>query len=94
MTAKSFFILPFPVVYYPYMANTKGKLVTKTLSIKLREAREKLGLTQEEVAKLAEIKGKGNYYAKIERGEINLTIKNMSKLIKVLKIDASEIFPS
>ena len=76
------------------MANAKGKLVTKTLSIKLREAREKLGLTQEEVAKLAEIKGKGNYYAKIERGEINLTIKNMSKLIKVLKIDASEIFPS
>lgn len=76
------------------MANTKGKLVTKALSIKLKEAREKLGLTQEEVAKLAEIKGKGNYYAKIERGEINLTIKNMSKLIKVLKIDASEIFPS
>ena len=82
------------MLYYPYMANTKGKLVTKALSIKLKEAREKLGLTQEEVAKLAEIKGKGNYYAKIERGEINLTIKNMSKLIKVLKIDASEIFPS
>ena len=81
------------MLYYPYMANAKGKLVTKTLSNKLKEAREKLGLTQEEVAKLAEIKGKGNYYAKIERGEINLTINKLSKLIKVLKIDASEILP-
>ncbi|MCL4353457.1 helix-turn-helix domain-containing protein [Patescibacteria group bacterium] len=76
------------------MTNTKSKLVTKILGIKLKKAREQLGLTQEQVAKLAGIKGKGNYYAKIERGEINLTINKLSKLIKVLKIDASEIFPS
>jgi len=75
------------------MVTKQSKNNNKELSSKLKIAREKLGLTQEEVAKLADIKGKGNYYAKIERGEINLTMKNLNKLIKALKIDASEIFP-
>ncbi len=76
------------------MTTRPSENINKELSSKFKTAREKLGLTQEEVAKLAEIKGKGNYYAKIERGEINLTIKNLHKIIKVLKIDASEILPS
>ena len=75
------------------MTTSKDKNITKELSDRLKTAREKLGLTQEEVAKLADIKGKGNYYAKIERGEINLTVKNLNKIIKALKLDASEIFP-
>jgi transcriptional regulator with XRE-family HTH domain len=81
------------VIYYPYMTTKQSENNNKELSDKLKTAREKLGLTQEEVAKLADIKGKGNYYAKIERGEINLTMKNLHKVIKALKIDASEIFP-
>ena len=81
------------MIYYPYMTTKQSENNNKELSSKLKIAREKLGLTQEEVAKLADIKGKGNYYAKIERGEINLTMKNLNKLIKALKIDASEIFP-
>ena len=81
------------MIYYPYMTTSKDKNITKELSDKLKTAREKLGLTQEEVAKLADIKGKGNYYAKIERGEINLTVKNLNKIIKALKLNASEIFP-
>jgi len=81
------------VIYYPYMTTKQTAKIPTGISDKLKAAREKLGLTQEEVAKLAEIKGKGNYYAKIERGEINLTVKNLDKLIKVLKIDASEMFP-
>ena len=81
------------MLYYPHMATKQSENNNKELSSKLKTAREKLGLTQEEVAKLAEIKGKGNYYAKIERGEINLTMKNLRKIIKALKIDASEILP-
>jgi transcriptional regulator with XRE-family HTH domain len=74
------------------MTTSKDKNITEELSKKLKDAREKLGLTQEEVAK--QIGTSGNYYAKIERGEINVTIKKLSKLIKALKIDASEIFPA
>lgn len=81
------------MIYYPYMTTKQSENNNKELSDKLKTAREKLGLTQEEVAELADIKGKGNYYAKIERGEINLTMKNLHKVIKALKIDASEIFP-
>jgi transcriptional regulator with XRE-family HTH domain len=81
------------MLYYPHMATKQSEKNNKELSSRLKTAREKLGLTQEEVAKLAEIKGKGNYYAKIERGEINLTMKNLRKIIKALKIDASEILP-
>lgn len=80
------------MLYYPYMATPQDENVTKELSDKLKKARGKLGLTQEEVAKKTGISG--NYYAKIERGEINITIKKLSKIIKVLKIDPSEIFPS
>jgi transcriptional regulator with XRE-family HTH domain len=75
------------------MTTKQSENNNKELSDKLKTAREKLGLTQEEVAELADIKGKGNYYAKIERGEINLTMKNLHKVIKALKIDASEILP-
>jgi transcriptional regulator with XRE-family HTH domain len=75
------------------MTTKQSENNNKELSNKLKTAREKLGLTQEEVAELANIKGKGNYYAKIERGEINLTMKNLHKVIKALKIDASEILP-
>ena len=72
------------------MTTKQTENITEELSEKLKDARKKLGLTQEEVAK--QIGTSGNYYAKIERGEINVTIKKLSKLIKALKIDASEIF--
>ena len=35
-----------------------------------------------------------NYYAKIERGEINITLDTLYKILKALKIEASEIVPS
>jgi len=74
------------------MASSKDEIVTKRLSDALKKKREELGLTQEEIAKLTGFKS--NYYAKIERGEINLTMKNMNKIIKAIKIDANEIFPA
>ena len=56
----------------------------KELSRKLSAAREKLGLTQEEVAKRA---GMGaNYYAKIERGEHTPKGTTLQKIYKALKI--------
>lgn len=58
-----------------------------TLGKKLREAREKLGLTQVEVAEKAGISV--NYYAMIERDEKIPSHKRLKILEKVLKVKIS-----
>lgn len=80
------------MLYYPYMATKQTEKITKELGDKLKKAREQANLTQEEVSKEAGISA--NYYAKIERGEINTTLVKLHKIIKALKIEVSEIFPS
>lgn len=64
----------------------------KELGSKLKHAREKVKLTQAEVAKKSGISS--NYFAKIERGEVNTTFEKLYKIIKALKIEASDIFPN
>ena len=56
----------------------------KGLGERLRTAREKLGLTQSEVAKKAKMTV--NYYAMIERDEVNPSLKKLQSLVKVLGI--------
>ncbi len=56
---------------------------------KLREAREKMNLTQEEVAKKAKISV--NYYARIERGEEMPAFKRLQALQKVLNIKSLKL---
>ncbi len=58
---------------------------------KLRNAREKLRLTQVEVAEKADIAP--NYYAMLERGEKNATADVLGRLAKVLKVKSSDILP-
>lgn len=55
----------------------------------LKEARQKKGLTQDELAKKAGL-GK-NTYPKIERDESKPSPESIKKLVKVLGIDASKI---
>lgn len=64
------------------MANAKNKI---------KEIREQKGLTQEEVAKKAEILA--NYFAKIERGTINTSVEKANKIAKALEVEVSDIFP-
>lgn len=73
------------------MISTQDEIV-KALGENIKAAREKVQLTQEEVAKKAGISS--NYFAKIERGEINTTVEKLYKIIKALNVDASDIFPS
>lgn len=75
--------LPIIVLYCPYMAHVKNKI---------KEIRKQKGFTQEEVAKKAGISA--NYFAKIERGTINTTIKKASQIAKALGVDVSDIFPT
>lgn len=49
-----------------------------------KQAREKAGLTQAELAKKAGINT--NYYARIERGEPNARGDILNKIVKALKI--------
>lgn len=57
----------------------------------LKKARIKSGLTQDELAKKAEINT--NYYARLERGEVNPSLEILENIAKVLKIKSSEILP-
>lgn len=57
----------------------------------LKKIRESKDLTQEELASKAGLSA--NYYAKIERGEINITFKTLQKIVVALKTKSSEILP-
>jgi len=58
---------------------------------KLREARERKNLVQEEVANAVGISI--TYYASIERGEENPTIAVIEGICRALKIKSSDILP-
>lgn len=51
---------------------------------RVKEAREKLELTQAQVAKKAKMTV--NYYAMIERGEVNPSFEKIKSIAKVLKL--------
>ena len=53
----------------------------------IREARLKLGLTQEQVAKKAGVST--NWYARFERGEENASQETRDIILKILKIKIS-----
>lgn len=63
--------------------------VRKNLGKKLRDAREKEGLTQAQVAEKAGTHV--NYYARIERGEENPSYEILHSILKVLKIKSLNI---
>jgi transcriptional regulator with XRE-family HTH domain len=50
----------------------------------IKEAREKLNLTQAEVAEKADITV--NYFAMIERGEVNPSYEKLKSIARVLKM--------
>ncbi|MEX0616644.1 MAG: helix-turn-helix transcriptional regulator [Candidatus Woykebacteria bacterium] len=57
----------------------------------LKKARQKSGMTQATVAEKAEVHV--NYYARIERGEVNPSIEILENIAKALKVNSSEILP-
>jgi transcriptional regulator with XRE-family HTH domain len=56
----------------------------------LRELRLKRGLTQEEVAAIAEIHR--NYYGEVERGLRNVSLTNILRIAKALKVPPAKLF--
>ena len=62
------------------------------LGKKLKNARNKKGLIQAEVAERADIQP--NYYARIERGEENPSFEVLHRIASALKVKLSDIVPS
>lgn len=56
----------------------------KKLGERLKKARKKVKLTQDQVAEKSELST--GYYASVERGEENISSDNLLKLEKVLSI--------
>lgn len=57
----------------------------------LREVREAKRLTQADVAQKAGIST--NYYARIERGEVAISVEVLEQLIKALGVKSANILP-
>lgn len=68
------------------MTNEK---VRKDFGSKIRQAREKAGMTQADVAEKSGINI--SYYAKIERGEVNTSIEKLHSIMKVVKLKSLDI---
>jgi transcriptional regulator with XRE-family HTH domain len=56
---------------------------------RIKKARLEKGLTQSTLAEKAGINS--NYYAKLERGEIKLSVGNLKNIIRALSIKSSDV---
>lgn len=59
------------------------------LGLAVRSRRERLGISQEALAAIAGLHR--TYVGSIERGERNITLKNVFSLARALKISASQL---
>ncbi|MES2970844.1 MAG: helix-turn-helix transcriptional regulator [Patescibacteria group bacterium] len=62
----------------------------KALGETFRQAREKAGLKQQDVADKANMHV--NYYARIERGQENPSFEKLQSIMRVLKIKSLDLF--
>lgn len=61
------------------------------VGLKLKAARVRKNLTQAEVAEKAGLNT--NYYACIERGEVNPSMEKLQSILKVLGVKSSKVLP-
>jgi transcriptional regulator with XRE-family HTH domain len=66
-----------------------SKTTLEKFGEKVREERHKLGLSQEELASRAGVHR--TYIGIIERAEKNITLENIEKVAKALKINISDL---
>lgn len=60
------------------------------LGLKIRVERQKQKLSQEKLAELSELNR--NFIGMIERGETNVTVKNLESIANALNLDIKELF--
>ncbi len=64
--------------------------ITQSVGKRIRTYRQRIGLTQEELAEIAEVHP--TYIGQVERGEKNLTIGTLGKILNAFKISPAEFF--
>ncbi len=70
------------------MANLQKQFLI-LLGKKIRQGREKLGISQEQFGKLARFHR--TYIGMIERGEKNITISNLNRVASALKVSVRDL---
>lgn len=60
------------------------------LGLKIRVERQKRKLSQEKLAELADLNR--NFVGLIERGETNVTVRNLEAIANALKLDIKELY--
>lgn len=66
------------------------KTITTQISESIRERRESKGISQEQLAHLAEVSR--NYISEIERGKRNVTIESLQRITTALDCTLSDFF--
>ena len=69
------------------MSNKSNKQIAE----QLKKHRNRINLTQEELAKKADLST--NYYARIERAEVKPSVEILEKIVKALGVKSSDILP-
>ncbi|MDD5223185.1 MAG: helix-turn-helix transcriptional regulator [bacterium] len=64
--------------------------IQKALGARFKTIRKSKGLTQEQVADKGEMNPK--YYGAIERGKINITLKTVASVARILDIEIKDLF--
>lgn len=70
--------------------NPPNHTLRKKFGLRVRELRNKLGLSQEELGFKSNIHR--TYIGAVERGEQNISLDNIGRLAKHLKVTLSELF--
>lgn len=76
--------------HFRYVINIKNDEVIKAFGRRVRDLRISLELSQEQLANIAEIPL--SQVGRIERGEINTTLRTINALSQALKIKISDFF--
>jgi transcriptional regulator with XRE-family HTH domain len=58
---------------------------------RLRSVREKVGVSQEKLAEMAELHR--TYVSSVERGKRNISLLNIERLARALKVSMAELMP-
>jgi transcriptional regulator with XRE-family HTH domain len=65
-------------------------MITTKIGCRIKKFRQKLGLSQEKFA--LEIDMDRTYFASVESGKRNISVVNLEKIIKGLKVSLGEFF--
>lgn len=65
-------------------------IINKTIGTRLRKIRMSKGITQEDLAYEANIDY--SFYNQIENGKRNISVKTLTKICRVLKVNVKDIF--